>query len=147
MEVPHSRLSAYSSQSVEFNPRCCHARWQFQPDYMCHLPHYHGPCLSDRPYLGKMMLNSLIRRSNFTIRNIDLETLKDAWNKEAVQCDLLWHKVIPFHHNQINFSSLREMLAAVLSMMKQPLISFFSGWGSFVDQRRPGLAGYRRNQR
>ena len=93
---------------------------------------------------AKVMLNFLIQSSNFTIRIVDLEIHKDAWNKEAVYCDLLWNKVIPFHHNYINFSGLLELLAAVLSVMKQPLILL---WMELICRsKKTGLPGYRKNQ-
>ena len=36
-----------------FISRCRHVRWKFHPDRKCHSLHYHGPCLSIKPYLGE----------------------------------------------------------------------------------------------
>ena len=36
-----------------FNSQCRHVRQKFHPSHKCHSPHYRGPCLSIRPYVGE----------------------------------------------------------------------------------------------
>ena len=48
-----SMESIHGSLDQSFFPLGRHVRRKFHPGHKCHSPHYCGPCLSIRPYLGK----------------------------------------------------------------------------------------------
>ena len=67
----HPRRWAWDcSSGPRFNTQFFHVRRKLHPGYKCHQPHYHGPCLSIRPYLDKneVLLSILPSRCRWSER-------------------------------------------------------------------------------